>query len=131
MADINSAVFSGRLVRDAEKKTLPTGTDLVTFDLANNTGYGDYQKVLFMTINLWGKSGLNILQYLNKGKLVGVQGQLELQKWTSKQDGSEHQKLVLNCNNVILFPSASGQSQQPTQTFTHEAEPLAEEDITF
>jgi len=112
MADINNCTFSGRLVRDAERKTLPTGTNLVAFDIANNTGFGQHEKVMYITVNLWGKSGDNLFQYLLKGKPVAVWGQLELQQWTSNHDGSTQKKLVLNCNNLIFLNS--GQSSQPT-----------------
>jgi len=106
MADLNLFVCSGRLTRDAEQKTLPSGTQLVTFDIANNTGWGDNEKVLFMQVNLWGKTGQNLFKYLTKGKAVQVYGTLEVQKWVSKHDGSNQQKNVLQCNNVIFIHSS-------------------------
>ncbi len=66
MADLNVCCFTGRLTRDAEKKVLPTGTSLVEFVLAVNTGWGDYKKSLFITCNVWGKNGDNIYSYLKK-----------------------------------------------------------------
>lgn len=106
MSDVNNCVFSGRLTRDAEQKILPTGTRLVSFDLANNTGFGDNEKVLYVTVNLWGKLGENIFQYLLKGKAVAVCGKLEMQRWISKHDDTEKTKLVLNCNEITFLASA-------------------------
>jgi single-strand DNA-binding protein len=108
MADMNTISLSGRLTRDAVTKQLPTGTQLVEFDMANNTGWGTYAKTLFVTVNLWGKSGTGIFPYLTKGKSVGVTGTLEVQEWTSKQDGSKQRKIVINSNSVTLFGSANG-----------------------
>lgn len=105
MADINDCSFTGRLSSDAEKKTLPTGTQLVTFSMANNRGWGDKQKTLWLTVNIWGKTGENLYKYLTKGKLVGVSGELELNKYVSKVDGLEHTKLILNSRDVILMSS--------------------------
>lgn len=103
MADINSFTISGRLTRDAEQKMLPTGTMLITFDIANNTGWGEHEKVLFITVNLWGSSNTKILPYLVKGKNVAVTGRLELQKWVSKHDGTQQQKNVISTNEVLLM----------------------------
>ena len=106
MADLNNVSFTGHLTRDADQKVLPTGTELVAFDIANNTGWGDYAKTLYLTCNLWGKQGKSLKQYLTKGQAVAVSGSLELQKWTSNQDGLEKQKLVINARDVILLASA-------------------------
>lgn len=127
MADLNNCSFTGRLTKDATKKVLPTGTDLVEMDIACNTGWGDYAKTLFLSVNLWGKAGSNILQYLLKGKPVAVTGTLELQKWTSKHDGSQQQKLVLNSNQVILLAGGNKQSDEPEV----EVQQINDEDIVF
>jgi single stranded DNA-binding protein len=112
MADINNVTFSGRLTKDAILKTLPTGSKLVAFDIANNTGWGDYAKTMYITVNLWGKVGESVLPHLKKATHVGIAGELEQQKWTSNQDGQEKTKLVVNARNVILLqpPKASNQT---------------------
>jgi single-strand DNA-binding protein len=94
-------------VRDAEKKVIPTGSTLVSFDIANNTGWGDNKKVTYITVNMWGKSGEGVFPYLKKGGPIAVTGELEMQKWVGKVDGAEHQKLVLNCNRLTLLGAAS------------------------
>jgi single-strand DNA-binding protein len=103
MADLNSCSFTGRLVRDAEKKVIPTGSTLVSFDIANNTGWGDNKKVTYITVNMWGKSGEGVYPYLKKGNPIAVTGELEVQKWTGRADGEERSKLVLTCNRLTLL----------------------------
>jgi single-strand DNA-binding protein len=102
MADINVVTFTGRLTRDAVRKSLPSGAMVVQFDIANNYGYGDYAKTAFFTVNLWGKSGDGVAPYLLKGQLVGVTGSLEVQTWDS-QSGEKRQKNVINSSNLILL----------------------------
>ena len=143
MADINNCVFSGRLTRDAERKVIPTGTPLVTFDIACNTGFGQNAKVLYVTVNMWGKSGDNVFQYLLKGKGVAVTGKLEMQKWTSSHDGSNQAKLVLNCNELVFIghkddsgsvPRAQDSSGSAPRVQDVDARPLTDEeqkDIPF
>lgn len=106
MSDINVVTLTGRLTKDAEKKMIPSGTELTAFDLANNTGWGEYAKVMYITCNLWGKMGTGVFPYLKKGTSVGVSGELEVQQWTSKQDGSKQQKNVLKVNSLSLLGSA-------------------------
>lgn len=116
MADVNSWVATGRLTRDAEFKVLPSGTELVTFDLANNTGFGQYAKTLFVTVNFWGKAGKNMLPYLTKGKGVAISGgEIELQQWASKQDGSTQKKVVVNTSKVDFLPSGSSNQQSTSE----------------
>jgi single-strand DNA-binding protein len=105
MSDINSITMTGRLTRDAEKKVVNTGTTLITFDIANNTGFGEYERVLYVKINLWGKTGEKLHQYLTKGKLIGITGQLQEDKWTD-QSGVEKKKILITANNngIVLLP---------------------------
>ena len=129
--DVNNCTFSGRLTKDAVQKELPTGTKLVNFDIANNVGFGEHEKVTFINVQLWGKSGDNLLKYLTKGKAVAVCGSLELQKWVSKQDGTEQKKLVLNSNNVILLHGGSKPAESEPVVETLPAETEAEYEVVF
>ncbi len=119
MADINNLVVTGRLTKDAEKKVLPTGTTLVTFAIANNTGWGDYKKTLFLECNLWGKLGEGVFQYLKKGKTVAVTGSLEVQKWTSSQDGQERTKQVVNAKECLLMADGSSTVNVDRESVKH------------
>ena len=105
MSDVNNCVFTGRLTRDAEMKTIGAkGTLLLTFSIANNTGFGEYAKTQFFDVQLWGKRGESLQQYLTRGKQVAVVGQLEQNKWTGT-DGQEHYSWRLNANDVQLLAS--------------------------
>lgn len=132
MADINNWVVTGRLTRDAEFRVLPSGTELVTFDIANNTGFGQYAKTLFITVNHWGKSAKNMLPYLTKGKGIAVSGgEVELQQWTSKQDGSIQKKVVVNTSKVDFLPNGSSNQQstsEPQPQPQQDARPYSPED---
>jgi len=114
--DINNATFTGRLTRDVTTKTLSTGTKLVTFDMANNTGFGDNEIVTYLTVNLWGKTGDTVSKYLVKGKQVGVTGSIKLDTWTGS-DGLEHKKIILNCFNIVLFGGITNDVNKPSDDY--------------
>lgn len=114
MADLNSCSFTGRLTKDAETSTVGSkGTSVTKFAIANNTGFGQYERTNFFNCQMWGKAGESIRQYLVKGKQVAVTGVLENQKWTGN-DGVQHDSWTLTVSTVkLLADSRNSQDEAP------------------
>lgn len=110
MADMNTLMVTGHLTKDAIVKTVGAGKTLLTFDLANNIGFGAYVKTNYYTVNIWGERCLNLAQYLKKGTHVGVVGEESLNTWVGTQDGVEHQNRVITANGLTFL--GSGQKQK-------------------
>lgn len=110
MADLNSLCITGRLTRNATSKIVGNGKTLLTFDIANNIGYGDYEKTNFYTVNMWGDRGLKLVQYLIKGTRVAVCGEESLNVWTGN-DGVERQSRVITTNNITLLGGGQKQNE--------------------
>lgn len=103
MADLNSCSFTGRLTKDATIATVGTkGTQIAKFSIANNTGFGDFAHTNFFNVQIWGKMGVAVAQYLTKGKQVALTGVLESQKWIG-QDGVHHVEWQLTASSVTLL----------------------------
>lgn len=117
MADLNSCSFTGRVTKNAVVESVGAkGTQLTKFSIANNTGFGQYAKANFFNVQVWGKAGVAISQYLTKGKQIAVTGQLENQKWTGK-DGLEHDSWTLTCQSVTLLADAkASDNESPMST---------------
>lgn len=125
--DINVWTVSGHLTRDAESKAVgANGTALVTFSIAVNSGYGNNQKAEFVTVNLWGKLGQNLLPYLLKGKYVCVSGQHKVNRYTSQTDGMQHTDIAIDAKEVVLLPSGGG-----NQNTAPQEAPTQYEDIPY
>jgi single-strand DNA-binding protein len=87
--------FTGTLGRDAERKNI-SGFTLLEFAVANNIGYGDKQKTLWVRCQVWGKRAEGALgDYLLKGTKVFVSGELDLNEYQGK-DGTNKSTLTLN-----------------------------------
>jgi single-strand DNA-binding protein len=114
MADLNSMTLTGRLVRDAEKKAFPSGISYLKFDVANNTGYGDYAKVNYFKCLLVGKRADSLGQYLTKGQMVSIEGEMEKNDWTDK-DGRTVKDWQLTISDINLIGSANGRKQSTPQ----------------
>lgn len=111
MSDVNVCTFVGRCTRDAETTTVGSkGTSLTKWAIANNTGFGQYERTNFFNCQMWGKQGEAIKQYLTKGKQIAVVGTLENQKWTG-DDGTSHDSWVLTVNQVTLLADSKRATQ--------------------
>ena len=115
MSDLNNVSLTGRLTKDAIMKNVGSkGTILVSFSIANNTGFGQYEKTNFFNVQIWGKAGEALVQYLVKGKQVAVSGVFENARWTGN-DGVSHDNWTLTANTVTLLssPTQHGETLQP------------------
>lgn len=93
----------GRCTKDGSVRTVGAkGTALLTFSIANNTGWGDNQKTNFFDVQMWGVRAEKLEQFIIKGKQVAVTGTLECNRWTG-QDGMERQSWCINATEVTLL----------------------------
>ena len=110
MADINHVVLVGRLTRDAELKYTASGQAVCKFSVAVNRRRknGDQweDEANYFDVVLWGRQGESLNQYLQKGKSVGVEGELRQDRW--QQDGQNRSKVEIVANNIQLLGGNPG-----------------------
>jgi single-strand DNA-binding protein len=110
MSDLAVAVVVGRLTRDAELKYTNSGQAICHFSVATSSRRkkGDQwiDESSFWDVDLWGKQGESINQYLTKGKLVAVEGSMRQDRW--EQDGQTRSKTLITANTVQLLGSSGG-----------------------
>lgn len=103
--DLSVGIFVGRLTRDAELKYTNGGQPVCHFCIATGTSKkkGDQwvNEPSFWDVDLWGKQGENLNQYLTKGKQVAVEGQMSQDRW--EQNGEKHMKVKVNASFVQLL----------------------------
>lgn len=99
---MNSCTIYGRLGQDAALSSTSSGTQMLKFSVANNTGFGDNQKTNWFKCVLWGKRGESLAQYMKKGTAVVVTGEVTLNTWQGKDDGVERSELSINVRDVTL-----------------------------
>ena len=115
MVDINHVVLVGRLTRDAELKSIANGQAVCKFSIAVNrrrkNGEQWEDEPNFFDVVVWGRQGESLHQYLVKGKLVGIDGELRQDRW--QQDGQNRSKVEIVANYLQLLggnPSSGGGS---------------------
>ena len=118
---INVCTFSGRLGRDSEVKYIPSGTAVLEFSLAVDTGFGDKKTSFWLKCAMFGDRGQKLSQYLLKGQQVIVSGEFSPREYQAG-DGTTKVSLELRVNAVELVggqreapaaPAAAARQQAP------------------
>jgi len=90
MRSVNKIILVGNLTRDPESKSTANGQIIVTFGLATNrewvTQSGEKKSLAeYHNIVAWGPLAEICQKYLQKGKLVYVEGYLKTRSWDNEQ----------------------------------------------
>ena len=121
---MNKLIISGRLTRDAEVRFIPSGTPVMSFSVANNTGFGEKQKTHFFDCSMFGKRAEGKLKdYMLKGQQVVVEGEISLNQY-QKKDGTGGASLNVFVNNVELMGSNQQSGSQPSAPASNEDDDL-------
>lgn len=110
---INKAVLVGRLVRDPEYRTTPSGVQVATFTLAVNRTFTNQQgerEADFINCVVFRKTAENVNQYLSKGKLAGVDGRLQSRSYENKEGQKVYVTEVV-CDNVQFLEPKDSQNE--------------------
>lgn len=83
---LNRCVLIGRLTKDPELRYTQSGKAICTFTLAVDRRFE--KQTDFINIVVWNKMGETCANYLSKGKLAAVDGELHIRSY-EKQDGNK------------------------------------------
>ncbi len=117
MSITNSCTFIGRLTRDPDLKFIAgSGKAVCNVSVAVADEYDpkNSDKTYFVNAQLWGKSAEFAANYITKGELVAISGNMSTDKWEDK-DGNKRSKDKLNAQAIKKL-EWKDQDQQPRQT---------------
>lgn len=83
----NRVILMGRLTRDPELKTTPSGVSVCTFSIAVDRRFqtkGEEKKADFFNIVAWRQTGEFVSHYFKKGNMILVEGELQTRQYTNK-----------------------------------------------
>jgi single-strand DNA-binding protein len=113
--DLNKVMIIGRLTRDPELRSLPSGKSVATMGVATGRAWTDangqkQKQTEFHNVVMWGKLGEIASQYLHKGSKLYVEGRLQTRDWNA-QDGSKRSRTEVVAENMIMLDArAAGTS---------------------
>jgi len=128
-------IIVGRLGRDPEVRYTPQGTAVTSFSVATDRTWTDQsgqkqERTTWFRVSVWGKQAESCNQYLAKGRMVLVEGELSEPKPYQRKDNREWvASLDVRASNVRFLGGGSGQTAAQT---TEPADSiLDEEEIPF
>ena len=106
--NINSYICTGRLTKDPELRTLPSGSSVCQLRLAvDNMARG--REVGYINVSVYGAAGEAAAKYMAKGWLVSVDGRLEYGEWGAEGTRRHDYQVVGN----VEFLSAPRPAEEP------------------
>jgi len=105
--DLNKVMIIGRLTRDPEVRTTPSGTSVSTFSVATGFVWTDQggqkqERTEFHNVVTWRRLAEICGQYLQKGSQVYIEGRLQTRKWDDKE-GIKHSTVEIVANEMIIL----------------------------
>ena len=99
---LNRVILIGRLANDPELKYTPSGVPVATFRVAVNRPYTNAQgerEADFIDIVAWRQTAEFAANYLGRGRLVAVEGRLQIRSYQT-QDGQRRRTSEVVCDNL-------------------------------
>ncbi|HEV8339266.1 MAG TPA: single-stranded DNA-binding protein [bacterium] len=132
---LNRIILIGRLTRDPELRYVPSGQPVASFSLAVDrpfTNQAGERETDFIDVVAWRKLADQVSQHLSKGRLVAVEGRLQIRNWET-QDGQKRKAAEVVADAVRFLdrkgaaaPAAGAEPQAASADFEPE-----EEDVPF
>lgn len=106
--NLNKVFLIGRLTQEVDFRYLPSGTAIATLNLATNRVYKDKlgnlkEETEYHKVVAWGKLAELCRQYLNKGRLIFVEGRIRSRNWLDSQ-GNKKLTYEIIAENIRFGP---------------------------
>ena len=129
---LNHITLMGRLVADPELRRTGSGVAVASFRIAVDRDFapkdGGERKADFISCVAWRQTGEFISKYFTKGRMIVVDGRLEMRDWTDKE-GNKRTSAEVIVDNAYFGDSKrdgdSGYSAPATPSFGGYSAPTA------
>jgi single-strand DNA-binding protein len=146
-SSVNKVILIGRLGKDPEIRSTPQGTTVAKFTMATDERFTDrngekQERTEWHNIVAWAKLAEICGQYLKKGKLVYIEGQLRTDSWEDKESGQKRYRTEIVAQNMQMLDRrgdeggsggggayAGGARKEPSAS--QEAAPEDDEEVPF
>lgn len=129
---INRVVLVGRLTRDPELRKTANGASVASFTIAIDNfakGPNGEKTTSFIPCVAWNQQADNVVKYVRKGSLVGVEGRLNQRVYFDSKDGRKIQVIEVICDSVQFLESkgSSNATKEESETLGFEQEEVQKE----
>ena len=135
--NLNKVFLIGRLTKDPEIRTLPSGKNLCQISIATDRFYTNKdgnkkQETEFHNVILFGRLAEIASQYLKKGSLVFIEGRLRTRNWED-ESGNKKLRTEIIAERMQLGPKATAPKEElpPIEEEKEEIPIVEEEEINL
>ena len=117
---MNKLVITGRLTRDPEVKAIGENNMVAKFTVAVNRNYKDKdgnRPADFIPCEAFGKTAEFISNYVTKGRLVEVDGEMRVDQYQN-EEGENRTFTKCHVNSLNVLDSAKSANEESTTTNT-------------
>ncbi|MCI9627123.1 MAG: single-stranded DNA-binding protein [Clostridia bacterium] len=110
---LNRSILMGRLTRDPELRTTPSGVSVASFTLAVDRGYakaGEERQTDFINIVAWRATAEFVGRYFTKGMMMIVEGRIQSRSWED-QNGNKRYATEVVADNIQFGESKKAAAQ--------------------
>ena len=128
---LNHITLMGRLTRDPELRRTGNGVAVASFSIAVDRDYsgrdGGERKTDFIDCVAWRQTGEFISKYFTKGRMIVLDGRLEMRDWTDKEGNKRRTAEVIVANAYFGDSKRDGEGASPStgSSFTGYTAPAA------
>lgn len=111
----NRVILVGRLTRDPDLRHTPQGKAVAHIRLAVDRGVSNQQgerQTDFIDVSVWDRQAETVSQYLRKGRLVLVEGRLQVRQYDAS-DGTRRTVYEVVASAVKFFPQGRSSEESP------------------
>ena len=115
---LNKVIIMGRLTRDPELRRTQNGTAVTSLTLAVDRDFKSQsgeKETDFIDVVAWRNTGEFAAKYLSKGRMVAVEGRIQVRDWQDK-DGNRRKSVEVVADNVYFGDSKRDSKPQESRT---------------
>lgn len=116
---LNRVILMGRLTADPELKQTPNGISVVSFSLAvdrNYAGKGTERQTDFINCVAWRQTAEFISRYFAKGRMMAVEGSLQVRNYVDKNE-NKRQAVEVVVDNAYFADSKPAGTSSPAPSY--------------
>ena len=99
---MNSWSFTGHIGEDCNTRFTQSGDSVVSFSVGVKSGFGEKTSTTWAKCAMFGKRGEAVAQYLKKGTLVAIVGEVNNREYQDKE-GQKRYSLDVRVNDLTLL----------------------------
>ena len=113
----NRIILIGRLTADPELSYTPSEKAVCKLRLAVDGPYAGQdgrKEAVFVSVTVWNKQGQNCANYLAKGRMIAVEGKLNIRQYEAKDGSGKRSVTEVVADNVRFLEKPPGGQEKTT-----------------